>query len=206
MSAAAASLTCSHRQISVLRSTVSDDIRRYLTKSPHDLARGDSFKTRLSACLTPEVFPVLLYRIAHFFYASGWRRIAAIITWSNQAMNRVHLTAQSCIGPGLRLPHPAGVTFHGRAGHGLTLYSLAICCPSPEHWDGALEAAPSFGDQVTVAAHAVVQGPVTVGDGATIAYGIQLDRDAPAGVLVSSRLLRVGIRRRTSSRDDRETA
>jgi serine acetyltransferase len=185
-----------HHRLASLREVVAADIRRYLTKSPHDLARGESFKTRMSACLTPEVFPVVVHRMAHYLYATRRPRLAVCLARLNQVLNKVNITPQSCIGPGLRLPHPAGVTFHGRAGRGLTLYSMACCCPLPHKWDGPVEAGPSLGANVTLAGHAVVQGSAAIGDGTTVGYGIELDHDAPAGVLVSSQRMRVSIRQR----------
>jgi len=191
-------MTChamDHHGLAALREAVGSDVRRYLTKSPHDLARGDSFKTRLSAGLTPEVLPVVCYRVAHYLHANGWRRTAVLASRLNHMIHKVYITPQSCIGPGLRLPHPAGVAFHGRAGSSLTLYSMAICCPADWCWDGSTENAPLLGDSVTIAAHAVVLGPVAVGSGTTVAHGVQLAQDAPEGVLVSSRAMRVSIRR-----------
>jgi serine O-acetyltransferase len=184
-----------HHRLSSLRGAVSQDIQRYLTKSPHDLARGDTFKTRLSACLTPEVFPVVLHRVAHYFYAAGWRRLATAVTRINSYLHKVNISPQSCIGPGFRLPHPAGVTFHGQAGRGLTVYSLAICCAQTAGWHGSLETGPLFGDYVTVGAHAVVLGRITVGDRTRIAYSARLDCDAPSDVLVASKFSRPSIRR-----------
>jgi serine O-acetyltransferase len=185
-----------HNRLSSLRTSVSEDIQRYLTKSAHDLARGDSFKTRLSACLTPEVFPVVLYRVAHYFYAGGWRRLATAVTRINSYLHKINISPQSCIGPGFRLPHPAGVTFHGRAGRGLTVYSLAICCAHAAGWHATVETGPLFGDYVTVGAHAVVLGGITVGDSTRIAYSARLDCDAPPDVLVASKFSRPAIRRR----------
>lgn len=39
--------------------------------------------------------------------------------------------------------------------------------------------------------HAVVMGPITVGDDVKVAFTVSLDRDAPAGVLVVSKVLRI---------------
>lgn len=184
-----------HHRWTTVQSCIAEDLRRYLTKSEHDRARGDNWKTRVSACLTPEVLPVIGYRLAHYLYANGWRRLAFAASWFNQVLHRVHITPQSCIGSGFRLPHPAGVTFHGRAGDQLTMFSLAICCSTDHSWNGPVETGPLLGDSVTIAGHAVVQGPVAIGSGTTVAHGIQLHQDAPHGVLVVSKLLRYGVRK-----------
>jgi serine O-acetyltransferase len=183
-----------HDRFSTLRSNVSEDIARFLTKSSHDLARGDTWKTRWSAFLTPEVFPVFWYRVAHYLNVTGWPRLAIFVTRINSLLHKVYITPQSCIGPGFRLPHPAGVTFHGKAGRGLTIYSLGICCAGTDEWGGPRETGPALGEYVTIGAHAVVQGNVAVGDSTIVAYAARLDRDAPGGILVSSGSLRASIR------------
>jgi serine O-acetyltransferase len=185
-----------HDRLSGLRASVSEDVKRYLTKSPHDVARGDTLRTRLSASLTPEVLPVIAHRVTHYLYATGWRRLAMLITHVNFYLHKVNISPQSCIGPGLRLPHPAGITFHGRAGTGLTVYSLAICCAHPADWHGIADTGPTIGDSVTIGAHAVAIGRIRIGDRTKVAYSVQLDRDAPESVLVTSKSLRFSIRSR----------
>lgn len=178
-----------HHRWSGLRDCLAADLRRYLTKSPHDLARGNNWRTRLSASFSPEVSPVIWHRVAHLLYANGWHTAALILARLNQLVHKVSITPQSCVGSGLRLPHPAGVTFHGTAGDELTLYSLAVCCSLPEEWGGMPDTGPRLGHYVTVAAHAIVQGPISVGSGSTVGHGIPLRHNAPAAVLVYSRAM-----------------
>lgn len=183
-----------HHKLSGVRMNLSEDILRYLTKSPENQAAGDTLKTRLSAFLTPELVCLLLYRMAHYFYVNEWRWLAQWSSRLNFLLHKVSITPQSCIGPGCRLPHPANVTFHGRAGCGLTLYSLAICCPRDPPLAGPVENGPRLGDRVTVGGHSVVIGPVSVEDDTKIAFSVGLDRDAPSGTLVVSKALRLARR------------
>jgi len=185
-----------HRALASIQRDVSEDILRYLNKSPENQAAGDTLKTRLGAFLTPQLQCLLLHRIAHCLFVKGWTRLAVFISRLNLLVHKVSIPPHSCIGPGCLLPHPAGVTFCGAAGRGLTLYSLAVCCPLEASLDGPLETAPRLGDRVTVGAHAVVLGPITVGDDVRIAFSLRVDRDAPPGVLVVSRALRVTMRSR----------
>lgn len=190
-------MTCAargHNRWAAVRACISQDVRRYLTKSSHDVTRGDSLKTRLSAAITPEVLPVIVYRFAHYLYVNGWHRGAVFASRINQILHRVQITPQSCIGSGFRLPHPAGVTFHGRAGDELTVFALGTCCSADHAWEGPVESGPLLGDSVTIAARAVVQGPVTVGRGTTVAFNVQLNQDAVEDVLVVSKILRFTIR------------
>ncbi len=178
-----------HRFTSIAR-MLSADIRRYLTKSPANAALGDSLRKRVGAFLTPELLCVFLYRVAHCLYVRGWKRAAGAVTRLNFQLHRARITPQSCIGPGLRLPHPAGVTFHGAAGAWLTLYSLAVCCSWENSLDGPAESGPRLGDRVAVGAHAVLLGPISVGDDVKIAFSVRLDRDSPSNCMVICRSLR----------------
>jgi len=182
---------CEHYRLSALRKSWSEDILRFLTKSTENRAAGDNFKSRLSASLTPELLCLLLYRISHYLYVNSWRRLAVVVSRLNLLLHKVSITPQSCIGPGCRLSHPAGVTFQGTAGRGLTLYSLAVCCAREGSGDGPVERGPRLGDRVTVGAHAVLLGPISVGNDTQIAFSVGLDRDTPPGVLVYSKSLRL---------------
>jgi len=173
-----------HHELSGIRASISEDILRYLTKSPENLAAGDTFKQRLSAFLTPELLCLFLYRVAHLLWVNQWHRLAALVSRFNLLVHKVNITSQSCIGPGCRLPHPAGVTFHGRAGRGLTLFSLAVCCTSENCLEGPVEAGPRLGDRVTVGGHSVLMGPISVGDDSKISFSVRLQSDAPPGVVV----------------------
>jgi serine O-acetyltransferase len=188
-------LAWKHHRLSGVWSGFSEDIVRYLNKSPENRAAGDNLKSRLGAFLTPQILCLLLYRVAHFLWVSGWTRSAALISYANCYVHKVNIPAQSCIGPGCFLPHPAGVTFWGKAGRDITLYSLATCCPR-EHCLTNLDEAPVLGDRVLVGAHAVVLGAVQVGNDTKIAYGVSLRHDAPSQVLVVSNALKVSLRPR----------
>ncbi len=188
---------CPHGSWSTFRQEIAADIDRYLNKTP--FSQGGSGKQRLSAFLTPDCLGVALYRVSHLAWARGWTRSARLLSRLNFLIHKADLAPQSCIGGGFRLPHPAGVNFCGRAGGGLTLYSLATVSGPGGSPDAPLDLCPDLGDAVTVGGHAAVTGPVRVGSRATIAYTVVLDHDAPEQVLVVSRNLRGRIRPRNGS-------
>lgn len=183
-----------HRSLHGLGRNLSADIRRFLTKSADDLARGDGFRQRLSALLRPELQCLMLYRIAHWLHLKGCNRLAVLVGRCNLLLHKVNITPQSCIGPGCRLSHPATVLFHGRAGRDLTLFSQAVCAPAGLFPDGSPDTGPSLGDRVTLGGLAAILGAVTVGDDVKIGMSICLDHDAPSGVLVVSRVTRTRFR------------
>lgn len=176
--------------MSGVRANIRADIQRYLTMSPENIERGFGLKQRLSAFLRPELLCLTMHRIAHYLYVRSWRRSARLVTRINALLHKVHLTPQSCIGPGCRLPHPPGLTFHGSAGSGLTLFSTCVCCPAGPIADGPLELAPRLGDEVMVGGHAVLIGPIRVGDRVRISFSARVGEDVPPDVAVISRAVR----------------
>lgn len=185
-----------HHKLAALRASLAADLDRYLDKSPMNRAAGRSLRKRISSFLTPDLLSVFLYRLAHWLFAGGCARTGTLISRINFFVHKVSIGPNACIGPGLRLPHPTGVVFGGRAGCGLTLYALAICGSVDADPGAPLEICPTLGDRVTLAAGAVVLGPLHVGDDAKISFHARPDRDVPAGVLVAAR--RRGIHVNTS--------
>jgi serine acetyltransferase len=175
-----------HFAIRGVWANVSEDIFRYLTKSPDNLAGGDDLLHRVSAFFTPELMCLFLHRISHYLWGNSHRRLAVAMSRLNCIVHKVSITPQSCIGPGCRLSHPPGVTFHGRAGRGLTLFSLAVCCAEEPRFGEPVETGPRIGDRVTIGAHAVLIGPVMVGDDTRLSLGAWVNRDTPARVNVIS--------------------
>lgn len=179
--------SCQHRRWRGLWRHVQDDITRFLNKSPENQAVGDSFKSRCGALLTPQLMCLVLYRLAHALHLRGWPRLAQLPVRLNGWLHRVHISADSCIGPGCLLPHPVGVFFIGRAGAGLTLYSMAVCGPlSPSPTAPALSG-PLLGRRVTVGVQAVLMGPLVVGDDSKVGPRAMVRADVPAGAIAMTK-------------------
>lgn len=176
-----------------------EDLLRYLNQSPEHRAAGDTLKSRISAILSPQIQTVVLYRLSHWFWSKGWRQTATALATLNALIFKVIISPAASIGPGLFLPHPPGITFCGSAGRGLTMYSMAVCCPSfDDGWSA--QKGPRLGDTIRVGAHAVVHGPIQVGDRARIGFWVVLDRDAPPDALVVSKAMRATLSRKTVGR------
>jgi serine acetyltransferase len=56
--------------------------------------------------------------------------------------------------------------------------------------DGPLEVAPCLGDDVTVGGHAVLIGPIEIGDRVKISFSARVAEDVPSDVVVISRSVR----------------
>jgi serine O-acetyltransferase len=169
-----------HDRLAAVWSGLGADIQRYLNKSPENRAAGDNLKTRVSASITPQLHSLVLYRLSHWLAVNGWAAAGHLLSDLNMFIHKVNIPADSCIGPGCFLPHPAGVTFYGVAGCGLTLYSRAVSTPA---WDGR-SGPPVIGDRVLLGGHAWTCGPIAVGSDTTVSYMVPLRRDAAPGSLV----------------------
>ncbi len=94
----------------------------------------------------------------------------------------IELDYKSQIGPGLALHHGTGVVVHQTAvigancilRHGVTL---------GERRSGG--GCPVLGDRVDTGVHAIILGPIHIGDGATIGAGSVVLHDVPPGAVVA---------------------
>src|SRR5277367_2274233 len=85
-----------HGSLAGVWSNLSQDVVRYLNKSPANIAQGDTFKSRLSAFLTPDLLSLLFYRISHYLYVKKMVRLARGFGYLNSFLHRVTITPQSC--------------------------------------------------------------------------------------------------------------
>lgn len=100
----------------------------------------------------------------------------------------VDIGLDATIGPGLLLPHPAGLTIHGSTVLGsecVLLQGVTLGNRVP------VGGAPLLGDRVEVGSHAQILGQVSIGDGAKIGALALVISDVPGGARVLAPLPRV---------------
>ena len=178
--------TFEHHRWRSVRRHIASDIDRFIATSHHIGTERATFAHRVSTFARPELQCLFLHRIAHWLYVNHWRKTARLVSRFNALLHKVHLTPQSCLGPGCRLPHPCGLSFHGRAGRNATLFSCSVCGPRTPPFDGPIQRGPSLGDNVLIGGHAVVLGPVRVGDHARVGFSATVDCDVPPDAAVLS--------------------
>jgi serine O-acetyltransferase len=188
-----------HDRLSSVRSAIGEDVLRFATFHP-DYHPEMSARKRLSILLQPSILCLVSYRLSHYLWVRGWRTLADVLARLNLLVFKAHIPAESCIGPGCFLGHTVATTFMGSAGRDLTLFSLAICCPDETGLGSVARSGPRLGNSVTVSAHAMVIGPVSVGDRVVLAPGVWLDHDCASDSLGYSARLRPITR--SSRRDD----
>jgi serine O-acetyltransferase len=182
-----------HHKWAGVRAAIREDIFRFATFSPE--YRPDlSFATRLSIFLKPSILCLFWYRTSHYLHLQRWKRLAGLVSKFNQTVHKANIPPQSCIGPGCFIGHCPGLTFHGSAGRNLTMLSLAICCPREDGFGGLATEGPRMGDNVLVGAHAVVIGPVNVGDEVKVATNTFLNIDCPSNRIACCAKIRHSVR------------
>src|SRR5690349_23906639 len=63
---------------------------------------------------------VLIYRLAHWLRARGWRVTGRLLWLANITLTGADIDIRSSIGPGLVLRHPRACAIHGRVGANCT--------------------------------------------------------------------------------------
>lgn len=130
---------------------------------------------------------VQLFRLADRLYRSEHRSLAWIVATVNRVVTGVDIEPGATIGPGLIIKHGSGIGIGAgvkigancRIFQGVTIGLLQSKTEEIEagNW-------PVIGDDVDIYVNAVIVGPVTIGDGATIGANAVVAEDVPAGATV----------------------
>ena len=138
------------------------------------------------AIAAPQVHVVVLFRIAHAVAQTPLRPLAFVIRSIGLVWSGAELHPDAQLAPGLALAHSTGVMIgaHVRTGIDFRIYPGAVL---GEPGRGSADAAgfPTFGDHVTIGAHAVVLGPIHVGHGSVVGANSVVTRDVPDNVIVA---------------------
>jgi serine O-acetyltransferase len=171
-----------------LRALVRADYARFCELS------GKPVRGAWRALLGPRTLPVVIFRVASRLYHSPLRPLGAVFSLFNQLVFRVEIPARAQIGPGFVMPHPGGIVI-GAAAIGVNFTCYQNVTLGARSFDGAydLTTRPRIGDDVIIGSGAVVLGPISVGNGATVAANALVLADVPAratamGVPATNRL------------------
>lgn len=128
---------------------------------------------------------VQAYRLSRALYDRGWHRAAYAVQRVAFVVFHAVLPPEVEAGPGFQVAHRGlGIVIHPNttlgAGvylhHGVTL-ATDLARSDPRRM--------VIGDRVRICAHAIVVGPVRIGDDAIVGAGAVVTRDVPAGVVVA---------------------
>ena len=143
----------------------------------------------IAACLTdPSFSTVLAWRVSASLQARGHRMSGRLLWRALVAFSGCHIHPEATIGPGLRLPHPVGLTIgHGaRLASGVTVYQNATI--GAGYRDGRY---PTVGTGAVIFPGAVLAGGIAVGAGAVVGAGSVVLRDVAERTVVAGNPARV---------------
>lgn len=155
------------------------DIERYYAMRGH---RGlVSTSTLLIACANPRMAPVVLLRLAEFFYGHRLGLLAKLCSMLNVLVFGLEVSPQVEIGGGLFLPHTVGTVIGAaRIGDNCTILQGVTLGTSEPDMGFTVSERPVIGNDVLIGAGAKVIGRITVGDHAKIGANAVVLRDVPA--------------------------
>lgn len=160
-----------------------------LQEASRRFSKGEHVPGTLSVALLNQNIALLIHRLAHGLYAKGWKAPARLLSSINRYVFKLTIPPQTCLGPGIWLPHLAGAVIRGSCGKDMTAFAAA--------WVGSANGPfgdhvhhPIVGDNVLIAGHAGVFDNAVIETGASISRKTNL-HDVLAGDKVAVALTSV---------------
>ena len=161
--------------------TTTDHYQRFDRMGLRELVRSD-FKVYPSAAdafFSQGFWLVVTYRVAHRLHLAGWDVLARLLQASASLIFSCDISRRAVVGPGLMIPHPAGVFVapYTRIGARAVLGAGTFLSCNRRGQDP--RDYPTIGDWVVFTAGAKVFGPVVIGDKSWIGPNVVVLRDVP---------------------------
>ena len=136
--------------------------------------------------LSPRFIPVLLCRLAYFFFCLNLVPFAKFFSLLNFFFFGIEIALQCRVGKGLFLPHTQGTVIGAYSiGENATIFQ-GVTLGSRELDFSFMESSrPSVGDNVTIGTGAKVLGGVSLGNGSLIGANAVVLESIPANVAAS---------------------
>lgn len=138
-----------------------------------------------AALFSPGFSTVFLYRASHYFHLRRGGRIFSKLFWRlNVFLNGCHISPRATIGAGLCLPHPVAIVIGEgvQIGECCTLYQ-SVTIGSKVGGDGVY---PTIGNRVVIYSGAAVFGAISIGDDVVVAANAVVSKSVPHGATVYS--------------------
>jgi serine O-acetyltransferase len=168
-----------------LLSYLESDLRRALVVL-HGTADGVSKLRLWYGLFSPRFLPVLLCRLAHWFYRLKLAPVAKFVSLLNFFFFGIEIAVRCPIGKGLFLPHTHGTVIGAWCiGENATVFQGVTLGAREVDFSYQESSRPTVGDGVTIGSGAKVLGGVILGSGSRIgANAVVLSDVAPDLVVV----------------------
>lgn len=146
----------------------------------HGTAEGVTNLRLWLGVLSPRFVPVLLCRLAHWFYRLKLGPIAKLVSLLNFFLFGIEIAARCPIGRGLFLPHTQGTVIGAWAiGENATIFQGVTLGAREVDFSYQESSRPTVGDGVTIGSGAKVLGGLTLGSGSRIGANSVVLQDIP---------------------------
>ena len=164
-----------------LRSLLAADLRA-------NVGRAGLFAGISAALYEPSFATLLLYRTASRLYGAGFRRVGKLLWRVCVAHSSCHIHLDAEIGPGLKLPHPTGITIGigARLARDVTVYQNVTIGSGRRD-----KSYPQIGEGCVIFPGAVVVGGISIGPRAVIGANSVVIADVPADAIMAGNPARV---------------
>lgn len=133
---------------------------------------------------SPRFIPVLLCRLAHFFYLRRLTLLAKAISFINFFIFGLEVGIKCRIREGLFFPHTSGVVIGASSiGKNATIYQGVTLGARELDFSYLESSRPTVGDDVIISSGAVILGPVHIGDRSRIGANSVVLTSIPCDVL-----------------------
>jgi serine O-acetyltransferase len=159
----------------------------------HGAADGVSDLQLWLGLLSPRFIPVLLCRLAHWFYCLKLGPVAKLVSLLNFFLFGIEIAVRCPIGKGLFLPHTQGTVIGAWSiGENATIFQGVTVGAREVDFSYQESSRPTVGDGVTIGSGAKVLGGLTLGSGSRIGANAVVLRDVSDGVLAVGIPAKVG--------------
>ncbi|CAN4272319.1 CysE Serine acetyltransferase [Methylophilaceae bacterium] len=161
------------------------DLRRARTLIHGESDSMSDFRLWLGV-LSPRFLPVLLCRVAHFFYCIKLTSVAKFFSLLNFLFFGIEIAIQCRIGKGLFLPHTQGTVIGAYSiGENVTIFQGVTLGARELDFSYKELSRPSVGDAVTIGAGAKVLGGLNLGSGARVGANAVVLESIPENFLAA---------------------
>lgn len=174
-----------------LRSTIEADLRANVDRTGRT-GLGFWIWVAGKALFAPQVHAVVLYRFASALAHTPLRPLALLLRSLGLVWAGAEIHPDARFGPGLALVHSNGVVIGGGVRGGADCrINPGVVLGEPGRGSRGDYDFPVLGDHVTLGAHAVVLGPLRIGDGSVVGANSVVRADVPDNVVVAGAPARV---------------